>query len=165
MDNAPRNNRVKSNSNNKANNRANNKSNNKANNKNNNKNNNKANNVTSNNRKFIINKTDDGTYMTGESLIYVIGFLVILIIIYNFFFISGDDELTDEEKKASQCPDYWDVTDEKMCRNVHRIGKCGLENDVDFNDPMFSDEKTGDLMKCKWSKYCNVPWEHIDDNC
>lgn len=135
---------------------------NKVNNRNSNKKNNNSNN---NNRNFIVNKTNSGTYMTGETLIYVIGFLIILIIIYNFFFVSSDDEPSDKEKEPSQCPDYWDVTDEKMCRNVHRIGKCGLEGDVDFNDDMFTDKKTGDLMKCKWSKYCNVPWEHIDDNC
>ena len=148
--------------NNKLNNKANNKVNNKA--RNTNKNNNNKTSNNNNNKNFIVNKSNNGTYMTGESLIYVIGFLVILIIIYNFFFVSSDDD-ADKEKEASQCPDYWDVTDEKMCRNVHRIGKCGLENDVDFNDPMFTDKKTGDLMKCKWSKYCNVPWEHIDDNC
>ena len=149
---------------NKANNRINNKANNKV--KNSNKTNNKtSNNNNNNNKNFIVNKSNNGTYMTGESLIYVIGFLVILIIIYNFFFVSSDDDDADKEKEASQCPDYWDVTDEKMCRNVHKIGKCGLENDVDFNDPMFTDKKTGDLMKCKWSKYCNVPWEHIDDIC
>ena len=123
------------------------------------------NNNNNNNRNFIVNKANNGTYMSGESLIYVIGFLVILIIIYNFFFISTEDDLSDEEKVAAQCPDYWDVTDDKMCRNSHRIGKCGLENDVDFNDSMFTDDKTGNLMKCKWSKYCNVPWEHIDGKC
>ena len=132
----------------------------------NNKSNNKKNNLNNNNnRNFIINKANNGTYMSGDSLIYVIGFLIALIIIYNFFFVSTDEEIIDEKKEAAQCPDYWDVTDEKMCRNTHRIGKCGLENDVDFNDPMFTDKKTGDLMKCKWSKYCNVPWEHIDGNC
>ena len=130
----------------------------------NNKNNNKTSN-NNNNKNFIINKANNSTYMTGESLIYVIGFLVILILIYNLFFVSSDDDLSDEERSASQCPDYWDVTDEKMCSNVHRIGKCGLEGAVDFNDPMFTDKNTGDLMKCKWSKYCNVPWEHIDNSC
>ena len=149
--------------NNKVSNKVNNKNSNKSNNKSNAKKNNNLNN--NNNRNFIVNKANNGTFMSGESLIYVLGFLVILIIIYNFFFVSSEDALDEEKKEAAQCPDYWDVTDEKMCRNTHRIGKCGLENDVDFNDPMFTDQKTGDLMKCKWSKYCNVPWEHIDGNC
>ena len=144
--------------------------NNKSNNKSNNKINKsrKNNNTNNNNINFIVNKNaNNGTYMSGESLVYVIGFLIILILIYNFFFVSSDDEETEneDEVKGSQCPDYWDVTDDKMCRNVHRIGKCGLENDIDFNDQIFTDKKTGDLMKCKWSKYCNVPWEHIDDLC
>ena len=67
--------------------------------------------------------------------------------------------------EPGECPDYWETIDKNTCRNIHRIGKCGLDQDVAFTDDMFNHPRTGQLMKCKWSKQCESPWEHISDTC
>lgn len=66
------------------------------------------------------------------------------------------------------CPDYWDSIGENKCQNNHKIGECRLDDDddtIDFNSDIFTNPKTGNYMKCKWSKECHAPWEGIDDLC
>lgn len=117
-----------------------------------------------------INNTSRFTYLTTDSIILAIGiFIVIITIIYIY------NQYRDAKKKAqnevirkqkpAQCPDYWDSVGKNVCRNTHKIGKCGHENTVSFNDPIFSNPKTSNYMKCKYSKECETPWQGIDNLC
>lgn len=107
--------------------------------------------------------------LTTESLIISISIVsLILIIVYsygNYVKFKKKQMLNVKKVKPTNCPDYWDSIGEHKCRNIHKIGKCGLNDDVDFNDKMFQNTKTGDYMKCRYSKYCNTSWEGIDDLC
>lgn len=67
----------------------------------------------------------------------------------------------------SKCPDYWEVTSDGQCSNVHRIGQCKTnDNDLhmDFKDELFNGDQ-GAYNKCEWAKTCNAPWEGIDALC
>lgn len=68
------------------------------------------------------------------------------------------------------CPDYWSITEDSnptsdsptiKCRNDKKIGRCNYNDPKDFSTDLYKD----DIAKCKWSKYCNAPWEGIDNLC
>lgn len=132
------------------------------NNKNNSKNNNK-NNAAGN----AVNKPVN--YLSGSMMI-AIGAIVIIILIAIYLFKEfkkiRDAKKKDAEAKAepADCPDYWELVNGK-CRNLHGIGKCGKENDIDFSDPIFTNPSTGHYMKCRWAKDCGTQWEHISKLC
>ena len=66
----------------------------------------------------------------------------------------------------NKCPDYWLMEGEGKCRNIHKIGKCALEDDgiIDFSKKPFIGEE-GDKNKCRIANACNIPWTGIDDKC
>ena len=41
------------------------------------------------------------------------------------------------------------------------IGRCNFNIKKDFSSNLYKD----DIAKCKWSKYCNAPWEGVDHLC
>ena len=47
------------------------------------------------------------------------------------------------------------------CKNEKNIGRCNHNIDKDFSSKLYQD----DIAKCKWSKYCNAPWEGVDNLC
>ena len=68
------------------------------------------------------------------------------------------------------CPDYWSITEDSnptsdsptiKCSNDKKIGRCNYNDPKDFSTDLYKD----DIAKCKWSKYCNAPWEGIDNLC
>lgn len=74
------------------------------------------------------------------------------------------------KRYTSTCPDYWTISgnsnpnDKKpkiICKNPKKIGRCNFTEDKDFSSDLYKD----DIAKCKWSKYCNAPWEGIDNLC
>tara|TARA_B100001964_G_C13919147_1_gene459397 strand:+ start:239 stop:601 length:363 start_codon:yes stop_codon:yes gene_type:complete len=110
------------------------------------------------------------TYLTADTIIIAIALFVVVIVIiyiYNQYQAAKKkkDKETSDKRAPAQCPDYWDAVGENVCRNTHKIGKCGHTNTVSFNDPMFSNPKTSSYMKCKYSKECNTPWNGISDLC
>ena len=116
------------------------------------------------------NSKKEYKYISGNSLIYVLGFIIVLFLCSNLYRKYQRNLLDKEEEskdtiKYSKCPDYWTVMENGTCRNTHNIGKCGLETDYDFNDPMFAEEKYGDHTKCVWSKMCNTSWEGLNNLC
>ena len=146
--------------------------------RNNNKNRNNTNNNFNNNNNISNKKnnakTTDNTnkpvkYLSGSTMI-AIGAIVIIILIAVYLFKEfkkiRDGKKKDAEAKAepADCPDYWELVNGK-CRNLHGIGKCGKENDIDFNDPIFTNPSTGHYMKCRWAKDCGTQWEHISKLC
>ena len=70
-----------------------------------------------------------------------------------------------EAKKVPSCPDYWESVGESKCRNIHKLGKCGHKQDVDFSDNIFTDKRTGKIMKCRYAKECEISWEGTDKVC
>ena len=74
------------------------------------------------------------------------------------------------KRYTSTCPDYWTLTDNSnpndtnpviMCSNPKKIGRCNYTEPKDFSSDLYKD----DIAKCKWSKYCNAPWEGVDNLC
>lgn len=128
----------------------------------NNRNNNNRNNNNRNNNQQI-------QYLSGSTMV-AIGSIVIIILIFMYLMKEfkkirdSKKKQSEREYKAANCPDYWEMVNGK-CRNLHGIGRCGKENDVDFNDPIFTNTSTGDYMKCRWAKDCGTHWEHISDLC
>jgi hypothetical protein len=145
--------------------------NNSNNNQNYNKNNNKRNNRNKNTNSINnLLTNDDYQYVTTDTLIVIIGiFIVIVILIYAYKqyqrYKNVIDQTNKSKKEPGTCPDYWLTVDKNTCRNEHKIGKCGRTGDVAFTDKMFTNPKTGDYMKCRWSKECEAPWENISDLC
>ena len=92
-----------------------------------------------------------------------------------YFFLYREYNKTKNTYEAKKivpfCPDYWSVTDSSnldsdnpkiLCRNEKQIGRCNLDGTPkDFSSELYKD----DIIKCKWSKYCNSPWEGIDHLC
>lgn len=102
------------------------------------------------------------------TIIGIIVFFYLALSYYNSYrkYIKGKEP---KSRIRLECPDYWAVEGNNICRNIHKIGKCSLMGDrgsvVDFNDEIFQDKATGNYAKCKWSKKCQSPWEGIDDLC
>ncbi len=109
-----------------------------------------------------------------EKTFYIILSVVTISIIIGFVVsfvleIRRDEAATKNVKfppMKNVCPDYWEVQDDNVCRNVHSVGLCktGGDRDMNFNDELFTGRK-GDFYKCAWSKQCQVPWEGIDNLC
>ena len=72
-------------------------------------------------------------------------------------------EETKNERRMSQCPDYWQSIGKNKCKNIHNIGNG--KNEEDFNKSYFLDEETGDIARCNWAKMTNTPWQFIDKLC
>jgi hypothetical protein len=106
------------------------------------------------------------------NLIIIIIAIIIIFVITFYYYRKYRIYRKNNKPKPRQrleCPDYWAVEGNNICRNIHKIGKCALSgengNIVDFNDDIFQDNTTGNYAKCKWSKKCQAPWEGIDDLC
>jgi hypothetical protein len=112
--------------------------------------------------------------MMNQKVFYIILSVVVITIILGFVIsfvleIRRDANKTKDIKfppMKNKCPDYWEVQDDNVCRNVHSVGLCktGGDRDMNFNDELFTGRK-GDFYKCAWSKQCQVPWEGIDNLC
>ena len=63
------------------------------------------------------------------------------------------------------CPDYFEIVGNNKCSNIHKLGKCGHNHDIDFNDESFTDRRVGDVMKCRYAKACDLSWEGVDKLC
>lgn len=119
-----------------------------------------------------MNNNNNLNYSSADALIIALGiFIIVLIITYTYQEYQKIQEERNQKNRKSrmpgECPDYWETVDKNTCRNVHKIGKCGHGNDltVVFDDKMFTHPRTGDYMKCRWSKECQAPWEHISNLC
>ena len=110
-----------------------------------------------------------------EEKTFMILSVVIIVVIVLGFVIHGIVEYRREmnEKQnikfppfPNKCPDYWEVSGDGKCKNVHKVGLCrsGGNNEMDFNDDLFKGKK-GMYRKCSWSKQCEAPWEGIDSLC
>lgn len=127
--------------------------------------------MSSNNNVNMMNNKNRGKkqYLSGSTMVAISAIVIILLILIYLF--KEFKRIRNSKKKdnmkqyePADCPDYWELVNGK-CRNLHEIGKCGKENDVSFEDPIFTNESTGNYMKCRWAKDCSAPWEHISNLC
>lgn len=117
-----------------------------------------------------MNNISNLNYSSTDTLVVALGiFIIFMIIIYTYREFKN---MLEENKKKNiklnepgECPDYWETVGNKSCHNVHKIGKCGHNNDVNFDNDMFNHPRTGGYMKCRWSRACDTPWEHITNLC
>jgi len=110
------------------------------------------------------------TYMNVDTSIIVIGIIIVLLVIFKIvkdIRTVSQNRLAEQikAKEISACPDYWETVGQNKCRNIHKLGKCGHNNDVDFNDDMFVDKRTGNMMKCRYAKQCDISWEGASSLC
>lgn len=65
-----------------------------------------------------------------------------------------------------ECPDYWEITEDKICQNTKNIGSClSAESDkkINLNDAKWKG-KTGMCAKYQFAKRCNLQWDGIAEN-
>ena len=110
------------------------------------------------------------TYLNTSSFITVIGVIIVILVIFKIVRDVRQMTYNKEEKQKSSrevpmCPDYFEIVVNNKCRNIHKLGKCGHNNDIDFNDESFSDRRVGDVMKCRYAKACDLSWEGVDKLC
>tara|TARA_Y100000389_G_C17313142_1_gene439030 strand:+ start:365 stop:748 length:384 start_codon:yes stop_codon:yes gene_type:complete len=99
-------------------------------------------------------------------------FTIVIVVISTIFWYQYREwkKVQDSFQKAriaNVCPDYWEnVGDGKnktqVCKNVKKIGRCNITDETkDFGVDLYKDP----VAKCKWSKYCDAPWEGISHLC
>ena len=110
------------------------------------------------------------SYLNADTLIVFVGFIIVLLVLFTIIKdvrkmkqVSLEKQM--EAKKVPSCPDYWESVGESKCRNIHKLGKCGHKQDVDFSDNIFTDKHTGKIMKCRYAKECEISWEGTDKIC
>ena len=110
------------------------------------------------------------SYLNADTLIVFVGFIIVLLVLFTIIKdvrkmkqVSLEKQM--EAKKVPSCPDYWESVGESKCRNIHKLGKCGHKQDVDFSDNIFTDKRTGKIMKCRYAKECEISWEGTDKIC
>jgi hypothetical protein len=116
------------------------------------------------------NYSNNLSYSSSDTLVVALGIFVVIMIIaytYNEFkeMQAVANKKNNKTNTSGECPDYWETVGDNTCRNVHKIGKCGHGNDVEFTNAMFTHPRTGEYMKCRWSRECDTPWEHISKLC
>uniref|UniRef100_A0A6C0EHF3 Uncharacterized protein n=1 Tax=viral metagenome TaxID=1070528 RepID=A0A6C0EHF3_9ZZZZ len=108
------------------------------------------------------------------SVMISISFMIFLYVRYLNNQNAKNPFLQNETKKIEypQCPDFFESTtdnnDDKVCKNVYKIGKCRLSDPYTasfLKDDLFTNTKDGNYWKCRWAKECEVPWEGIDNLC
>jgi hypothetical protein len=123
---------------------------------------------------MILTNSIDRTYFTANTFITVVAIVLcfyILIYFYNQMMLARDKQLANaaQNRDPPMCPDYWDVTKPNVCGNSKKLGICrlgeGIDNQVDFNDSLFTNPLTSNYMKCQWAKTCGVTWQNIDNLC
>jgi hypothetical protein len=109
----------------------------------------------------------------NAELIIVIFFVCLSMGGYYFYIYreySKTKNTFEQKRHTGICPDYWSITEDSnpdsekpliKCRNDKKIGRCNYTEPQDFSSELYKD----DIAKCKWSKYCNAPWEGIDNLC
>ena len=61
-----------------------------------------------------------------------------------------------------ECPDYWDITKDKICVNSKKIGGCELDDDLEINlNNAKWKGKTGLCAKYQFAKRCKLQWDGI----
>jgi hypothetical protein len=111
-------------------------------------------------------------------LVLVIVIIFIVMATYYFYLWREYKKETDTyqvKKEITLCPDYWTLLEHKnipgqqavvKCQNTKKIGGCNMNSPKDFGSKLyFGDTFEKNVAKCKWSKYCNAPWEGIDHLC
>ena len=129
-------------------------------------NNNRAmnnNRVMNNNKKF---------FDTSTFVIIIVVLFVSIFIIYTYRAYKTFQNKAKEEQKLqsrpAKCPDYWEVGDGNVCKNVHLLGSCSNtvdNNQMNFDDEIFTHPRTGNYAKCKWAKGCNLEWQGVNNLC
>ena len=123
------------------------------------------------NNSTINTKTIRKTTYTSDKVIIIIGVLgliFIIVYIYNNYkkIIAGT--LPTQSLSSTTCPDYWDSIGSNKCQNTKKIGSCSKtdgDDIMDFSSDVFTNINTGNYVKCKWAKGCNVSWSGIDRAC
>jgi hypothetical protein len=109
-------------------------------------------------------------FFTPNTFIIALGFgICVYTLIYFYTQYKQSKTLNKPALQIPQCPDYWDITAPNICSNSKKLGTCrlgdGSDGTVNFNDPIFTNVRTGNFMKCNWAKTCGISWQGIDTLC
>ena len=113
----------------------------------------------------------------GFIVALILGIITLLIIKWRNFY--KDLKSLKLPPWENNCPDYWLMEGDGKCRNIHRLGKCALEDDNIMNVLVYIQQddgvinfskkpfigKDGEKNKCRIAKVCNMPWTGIDNKC
>lgn len=108
------------------------------------------------------------------SLLSVIIIVVFIIYIYVEIKSINKNNTVNMKTKLTygECPDFFETMTrdgKKYCKNTYKLGSCAKSEDnniISFeDDELFTDDVNGNIMKCKWSKECDIPWNGIDRLC
>ena len=116
-----------------------------------------------NNKKFF----DTSTFIIIIVVLFVSIFIIYTYRAYKTFQDKAKEELKSQSRPA-KCPDYWEVGDGNVCKNVHLLGSCSNtvdNNQMSFDDEIFTHPRTGNYAKCKWAKGCNLEWQGVNNLC
>lgn len=111
------------------------------------------------------------TFFTPNTFIIALGFGICVYMLVYFYTQYKNNKIKNTIiLKSPQCPDYWDITAPNVCSNSKKLGTCRLgdgstDGSVNFNDPVFTNVRTGNFMKCNWAKTCGITWQGIDNLC
>ena len=108
---------------------------------------------------------------------FLIGVIIVILVSMGTYYWHAYQKYKDSEESLEMskipnvCPDYWvnDSGDQGRkktlkCINEKAIGICNLSEGnrtKDFSGELYKDP----IAKCKWSKFCNSPWEGYDHLC
>ena len=111
-------------------------------------------------------------FIQSSTFQQVIFFTILIVAISTNFWYQYREwkKMQDSFQKAriaNVCPDYWENVGDgqnktQVCKNVKKIGRCNITDETkDFGVDLYKDP----IAKCKWSKYCDAPWEGISHLC
>jgi uncharacterized membrane protein len=96
--------------------------------------------------------------------------LLALVILISYLIVIGIAMYSSNKNKKyppiiPKCPDYWDITNDNICKNTKRMGTCldSKELTIDLNNSKWKGA-TGMCSKYQFSNKCNIQWDGISDN-
>jgi hypothetical protein len=95
--------------------------------------------------------------MTTFIIVLIIALTIIGIGLYRQKYSS------DYPPVIANCPDYWDMSGNNMCRNIKNLGNSSCANIIDFSAPQWSGSN-GNCTKAKWAQSCNLSWDGLTEN-
>ena len=64
---------------------------------------------------------------------------------------------------VAECPDYWEVTGDQVCKNVKNLGNGTCAATKDFSGSEWQGNQ-GLKNKNTWAKSCGLTWDGVTNN-
>jgi len=108
----------------------------------------------------------DFSYLDGTKktiIVIAIIILIIYLIIIGLSIYNAQYNHT-YPPVVPECPDYWEITEDKICKNTKNIGSNICDGQViNLNEAKWKG-KSGLCEKYQFAKRCNLQWDGISEN-